>query len=318
LRGQHPGSFETAHAQARDRKRFALDGLPVEERYDLVVVGGGISGLSAAWFYRRAAGPTARILVLDNHDDFGGHAKRNEFTRWPAPSATAAASRSIPQENYSEVARASVRPRRRGRAVRDRLRAHALLRSGLRAAPLRARGLRRDVLVAGELPPGGAGGYRRLANAAARRIRGRVSDLAGEQDAAASFYDGTRDPLAGRTLKRRSRSSGAELPRLSHQGSAERGGSELSRPYVGFGLGCTCRPRTRAIRLSWLRGLGLPARFAREPYIYHFPRRQRPPARPSCARWCRAPRATDEDVVLAAFDYGALDRDGQTVRIRLD
>src|SRR5262249_51543438 len=73
LRGQHPGSFETAHAQARERKRFPLDGLPVEERYDLVVVGAGISGLAAAAFFRRGAGPSARILVLDNHDDFGGH-----------------------------------------------------------------------------------------------------------------------------------------------------------------------------------------------------------------------------------------------------
>src|SRR2546428_3802345 len=80
LRGQHAGSFETAHAQAREGKRFPLDRLPVEERYDLVVVGAGISGLAAAAFYRRAAGPSARILILDNHDDFGGHAKRNEFT----------------------------------------------------------------------------------------------------------------------------------------------------------------------------------------------------------------------------------------------
>ena len=63
----------------RDRARFAVDTLPAEERYDLVVVGGGISGLAAAWFYRRAAGAKARILILDNHDDFGGHAKRNEF-----------------------------------------------------------------------------------------------------------------------------------------------------------------------------------------------------------------------------------------------
>src|SRR6202040_2158294 len=47
--------------------------------YDLVVVGGGISGLAAAYFYRKSAGKSARILVLDNHDDFGGHAKRNEF-----------------------------------------------------------------------------------------------------------------------------------------------------------------------------------------------------------------------------------------------
>ena len=46
--------------------------------YDLVVVGAGISGLSTAHFYRKEH-PDARILILDNHDDFGGHAKRNEF-----------------------------------------------------------------------------------------------------------------------------------------------------------------------------------------------------------------------------------------------
>ena len=76
MRGSHPGSFEAAH-MARDGKKFAGD--DTGERYDLVVVGGGISGLSAAHFYRKSYGDNARILILDNHDDFGGHAKRNEF-----------------------------------------------------------------------------------------------------------------------------------------------------------------------------------------------------------------------------------------------
>ena len=78
LRGSHPGSFEVAHA-LRDGERFDVDGLPDGDRVDLVVVGAGISGLAAAWFYRRQH-PDATILLLDNHDDFGGHAKRNEFT----------------------------------------------------------------------------------------------------------------------------------------------------------------------------------------------------------------------------------------------
>src|SRR5271170_313201 len=79
LRGSHPGSFEVAHQVGREGKSFDVSSLAVEESFDLVVVGGGISGLAAAWFYREAHGPAARILILDNHDDFGGHAKRNEF-----------------------------------------------------------------------------------------------------------------------------------------------------------------------------------------------------------------------------------------------
>jgi spermidine dehydrogenase len=80
LRGSHPGSFDAAHA-LRDGTFWDSAGTPEDtgESYDLVVVGGGISGLSAAHFYRKAAGNNTRILILDNHYDFGGHAKRNEF-----------------------------------------------------------------------------------------------------------------------------------------------------------------------------------------------------------------------------------------------
>ena len=80
LRGSHDGSFEVAHA-LRDGSFWTTAGPPIDtgESYDLVVVGAGISGLAAAWYFRKAAGPSARILILDNHDDFGGHARRNEF-----------------------------------------------------------------------------------------------------------------------------------------------------------------------------------------------------------------------------------------------
>jgi len=77
MRGSHPGSFEAAHAMVQGQRWEAER---TDEHYDVVVVGAGISGLSAAYIYRRDVDPNARILILDNHDDFGGHAKRNEFT----------------------------------------------------------------------------------------------------------------------------------------------------------------------------------------------------------------------------------------------
>ena len=79
LRGSHPGSFENAHALRDGTLKVPAGKVPGdEEHYDLIVVGGGISGLSAAYFFRERK-PDARILILDNHDDFGGHAKRNEY-----------------------------------------------------------------------------------------------------------------------------------------------------------------------------------------------------------------------------------------------
>jgi spermidine dehydrogenase len=77
MRGSHPGSFEAAHT-LRDARSLTGAITDTGESFDLIVVGAGISGLAAAHFFRSAA-PRGRVLVLDNHDDFGGHAKRNEF-----------------------------------------------------------------------------------------------------------------------------------------------------------------------------------------------------------------------------------------------
>jgi spermidine dehydrogenase len=81
LRGNYPSAVEAfGPMQAGTYRQFPMLDADTREDYDLVIVGGGISGLAAAHFWRRALGNSQKILILDNHDDFGGHAKRNEFT----------------------------------------------------------------------------------------------------------------------------------------------------------------------------------------------------------------------------------------------
>ena len=107
MRGNHDGSFAFAH-RLRDGESWDSEGEPSKtgEVYDLVVVGGGISGLAAAYFYRKNAGEKARILVLDNHDDFGGHAKRNEFRSGGRMLLSYGGTQSIESPGkYSDVAR---------------------------------------------------------------------------------------------------------------------------------------------------------------------------------------------------------------------
>jgi spermidine dehydrogenase len=78
LRGSTDEAYAVIHGVAREGRRYDIDKLEAEETYDLVVIGAGLAGLTAAWAFRERR-PNARILILDNHDDFGGHARRCEF-----------------------------------------------------------------------------------------------------------------------------------------------------------------------------------------------------------------------------------------------
>ena len=80
LRGQTDAAQNVMHA-IRDGGFWESNPAVAEtgERYDLVVVGAGISGLAAAFAYRQQV-PGAKVLLIDPLEDFGGHAKRNEFT----------------------------------------------------------------------------------------------------------------------------------------------------------------------------------------------------------------------------------------------
>src|SRR5258707_5356119 len=110
MRGNHDGTFTFAH-RLRDGEGADSFGEPVNtgESYDLVVVGGGISGLAAAYFFRKGAGKNARILILDNHDDFGGHAKGNEFGTGGRVVLNYGGTQSIESPGkYSDVAKALI------------------------------------------------------------------------------------------------------------------------------------------------------------------------------------------------------------------
>jgi spermidine dehydrogenase len=107
MRGDHEGTYGPAHG-LRDGEFWKFFDKPdsTGEIYDLVVVGGGISGLAAAYFFRKQTGPKARILILDNHDDFGGHAKRNEFRAGNRLLLSYGGTQSIESPSkYSEVAK---------------------------------------------------------------------------------------------------------------------------------------------------------------------------------------------------------------------
>jgi spermidine dehydrogenase len=335
LRGQHPGSFEIAHELARvGRAADAIHGLPIEEAHDLVVVGGGISGLSAGWFFRRAAGEDARILILDNHDDFGGHAKRNEFTLDDRLIIGYGGSQSLqsPRTLYSEVAKALLRDLKvdiaRFESAFDRTLYPSL---GLSSGIFLAREtFGRDVLVAGD-PLG------RLPVAASDRRRTKLLQQsieafpisAASRAQLLALFDAARDPLPHKSAAEklhllRTTSYRDYLTKIC-ECSVEVASCFQGRTLDFFGLGCDAVPAADVRELGYpgFAGLGLPAATPpqwQEPYIYHFP-----DGNASLARLLMralipgaAPGETMEDIVLARVDYNTLDRPHQNSRIRLD
>src|SRR5215831_6531084 len=332
MRGEHEGSFEVAHAVGLEGRRYPIDRLPVEESYDLVVVGGGISGLAAAWFYRRAAGADARILVLDNHDDFGGHAKRNEFTIDGRTLIGYGGSQSLqsPKTLYSPVARGLLRDLGVSLGAFETAFDRSFYASlGLSRGVFFAReAFGRDVLVAGDaltVPPseGARVNSKPLGEFVAALP---IADSSKAQLLA--LHDAGRDPLRGKAPAAKK----ALLRKTSYRDYLTRicGCSEevancfQGRPLGFFGLGCDAVPAfdLRSFGYPGFAGLGLPTDHHpewSEPYIYHFP-----DGNASLARLlvrslipAVAPGQTMDDVVLADFNYEQLDRAEHKVRIRL-
>lgn len=333
LRGHHDGSFEAAH-KLRDGEMPRLDHLAVEERYDLVVVGAGISGLSAAHFYRKRH-PQARILILDNHDDFGGHAKRNEFTikRRLLLSYGGSESLQSPKALYSDVAKGlleelGVDIPRFETAFERRLYPSLGLSRGVFFA---REAFGRDVLVTGDpasmvaddLTPD-------LLNA--KPLKDFINDFPltdADKANLLKLHDPQYDPLAGKSAEEKI----ALLERTSYRDWLVRICScseAIANCWHGRSLDFTALagdmiPASVAREMGFpgFAGLGLPEDSSperEEPYIYHFP-----DGNASLARLLvraiipgSASGQTMDDIVLARFNYGRLDRADQKVRLRLD
>ena len=144
-----------------------------------------------------------------------------------------------------------------------------------------------------------------------------------------ALYDGSRDWLAGRSIDEKLKVLKITSYRdylIRHCGC----GDEVANCFQGrtldfFGLGCdaVAAADVRDFGYPGFDGLGLPviANPERsEPYIYHFPDGNASLARLLVRSLLPevAPGNTMDDIVLAPFDYDALDRIGQNTRIRLN
>jgi spermidine dehydrogenase len=327
LRGSHPGSFEVVHALAWEGTRWPRPGRQTDDVYDLVVVGAGLSGLAAAYLFRAQAGAQARILLLDNHDDFGGHAKRNEFQVDGRGLIGYGGSQSIDSpRTYSRVARSLIREigidtERFARYFDQNFAARHGLRRGVLFESAR-HGVDR---LAGDVRFAADAGERARwleeypISAEGRRALARL--FAGEPGRSAAVRQALAQPERA-PLEDFLRAA-FDMPE-----DAVVLLRDSSLTYWGFGLdGLSLREGAGLGALGHALA-GLVAGDAEaaigahgdEPYIYHFPDGNAGIARLLVRSLIpgAVPGASMEDVVTARVQYARLDRAENRVRIRLD
>ena len=333
LRGAHIGSFEIAHGIAHQGVRWDSGTDTGEGQYDLIVVGGGISGLSSAWFYRKEK-PGARILVLDNHDDFGGHAKRNEFTHGDRTFIGYGGSQSIDTpSSYSPEAigllkSLGVDVQAFHDAFDDKLYARHVMQSSY--------WLDREHFGIDRLVRGNPLYYRtgEPDRDDYERFAREMTTNDTDRDLFLRLLTTDEDVLVGKTPAEKV----AYLRTLSydeylrrHLGMSEyiiRVINPLTASYWGVGTDALSAREGMFLGLPGFNGLGVDLKRddpligleKDEPYIFHFPDGNAGVARLLVRQLVPgiAAGSTMFDIVKAPFDYTALDREDQDVRIRLN
>jgi spermidine dehydrogenase len=330
MRGSHEGSYEVAHAlawQGEKPTQYAT----LDEDYDLVVVGGGLSGLAAAYLFRQQAGSDKKILILDNHDDFGGHAKRNEFHSGGRMLLNPGGSNNLEKMSFSDTVHRVLKEISVDLEKLDAAVEPGYLLAGLDSRIgyfLNADQYGKDRIVDGHWMETwlGGGDIRALVGALglpADQQQRLIALIAGESDllddlSLLEALDYIKSTSYSEFLSSRAGLSPATIALFD----------PTSEMFYCTGTECTSVAEALLMGNPGLKSLGLTGKLASKLYEYaisgiSFP--LFPDGNASVARlFVRslipevAPGSTMEDVVEARFDYSQLDRDEAPVRLRLN
>lgn len=320
LRGDTEGVQNAAHSVALAGGKFTLPG-KAEEQYDLVVIGAGISGLSAAYLYQKQR-PQAKILILDNHEDFGGHAQRNEFTIDGKTLVSYAGSESFdsPKANFSDDVNALMKDLGVDYTKFEKYFQQDLYEKKWnleKGVFFNKTAFGKDAVVRGEPETG--------EESAAEIIQNFPLPEADKQ-ALIKLYTDPDDYLKGKSKSQREEyaentsyydflKNTVKLPE-----TALRYLLNISSEYWGHAINAVSVSEALRGGYPGVQNLRLPEEEdEEEPYIYHFPDGNASVARLLVRKMIPAiaPGNSMEDIVSAKFDYSKLDLPENNVRIRL-